>query len=361
MKILHGTWIPDIEVDFIQRGNFCIWVESTEASGSQASKGRASKKKTATESAAENTHPHALRADALQQFLQNNLGIKDDLFNSVIRTNDTAIAPKYFLLPTTDRSPLPSLELARYLEIELRDTFTLQFWQIDCYKVTTSPRTGSLRHDRVINAIALLNDLHFIALNNLAEVQLGADLLFWYRYTRSFAQVIQRDQYIPALKYRELAIAVSKGKRETASAAKTTAAKTTTTRKASAKASTKTSEVSKSEGTETTSNFAIYPGWQIVSEQFEIDIQQYADCMPFACMAGFSQPSPQLEFCDRETLLRHFSECLLQDIVTHTPIPASFATKLTESILDRCLDANALSSPGKTAADLELYQQWQVW
>jgi len=35
-------------------------------------------------------------------------------------------------------------------------------------------------------------------------VQLGADLLFWYHYTQAFKQVILKDQYIPALKYREI-------------------------------------------------------------------------------------------------------------------------------------------------------------
>jgi SNF2 family DNA or RNA helicase len=365
MKIFHGTWIPDPETDFIQKGNFYIWVESTDSSGSQVPKGRASKKKTTAENVAEDTHPYALRANALQHLLQNDLGIKDDLFNSVIRTNDPAIAPQYFLLPTADRLPLPSLELARYLETELPDTFTLQFWQINCYKVTTSPATGSLRRDRVINVIALLNDLHFIALNNLAEVQLGADLLFWYRYTRAFLQVIQRDQYIPALKYRELAIAAaSKGKQKTSAMAKVTAAKATATKRASSKASAKAAPGSTDTPELTSksiSNFAIYPGWQIVSEQYETDIQQYIDYMPFACVAGFSQSSPQLELRDRETLLRHFSECLLHDIVTHVPIPASFASKLTASILDQCLAPNAHNSPGKTTTDLELYQQWQFW
>ncbi|WP_019502622.1 DEAD/DEAH box helicase [Pseudanabaena sp. PCC 6802] len=363
MKILHGTWIPDAEADFIQRGNFYIWVESTELAelpASPATKGRASRKKTAADSVPEDMHAYALRADALKQFLYNDLAIKDDLLTNAVRRDDkTAILPKYFLLPTADRAALPSLELARYLETELPETFALQSWQIDCYKVTTNPATGSLRHDRVVNAIALLNDLHFIALNNLAEVQLGADLLFWYHYTRSFLQVIQKDQYIPALKYQELAIATSKGKQKTSAMAKNIAAKATAAKKASPKASARTLETS--EASPATSNFAIYAGWQIVSEQYEADMQQYTDYMPFACVAGFSQPVSQPEFHDRETLLRHFSECLLHDLVTHTPVTAAFAGKLSESLLERCLAPNALNSPGKTAADLELYQQWQVW
>ena len=30
MQILHGTWIPQPTVDFIQQGAFYLWVETTE-------------------------------------------------------------------------------------------------------------------------------------------------------------------------------------------------------------------------------------------------------------------------------------------------------------------------------------------
>ncbi len=322
MKILHGTWIPDIEGDFIQNGDFYVWVESTE---SQAPKSRNSKRK----NVAEDSHVYALRTEDLKLCLLNDVGIKDPLLQGAIRSSqEPAILPKYFLLPTADRVALPSLELARYHEAELPEEFTLQYWQIDCYKL---PETTS--------AIAFLNDLHFVALNNLADVQLGADLLFWYYYTQAFKQIILKDQYIPALRYQELSVATTKG----------TSKQKTLTSKTSSKTSSKTP------------TFATYAGWEIISEQYEVDIQQYIDCMPLACVAGFNAPSKQPELGDRETLLRHFSECLLHSIVIQTPSTAKFEQQISESLIQQCLDPNASSSPGKTNADLELYQQWQAW
>jgi SNF2 family DNA or RNA helicase len=166
-------------------------------------------------------------------------------------------------------------------------------------------------------------------------VQLGSDLLFWYYYTQSFKQIILKDQYIPALRYQELSVPATKSRsKQKASTSKTS------------------SKIS---------DFAIYAGWEIISEQYEADIQQYIDCMPLACVAGFNTPSKQPELCDRETLLRHFSECLLHSIVTHTPSTAKFEQQISESLIQQCLDPNAPNSPGKTSADLELYQQWQAW
>jgi len=39
-------------------------------------------------------------------------------------------------------------------------------------------KISGFHFEPVTNVVKLLNELHFIAINNLAEVQLGADLLF---------------------------------------------------------------------------------------------------------------------------------------------------------------------------------------
>ena len=28
MDVIHGTWFPDEAVDFVQKGSFCLWVET---------------------------------------------------------------------------------------------------------------------------------------------------------------------------------------------------------------------------------------------------------------------------------------------------------------------------------------------
>ena len=123
IKILHGTWIPHQNDDFIQTGNFYIWIETTEAKPIASTKLKSSKATTAPEPS-NVKHPASLTEADLKSFLYNDLAIKDDLLqeitNSHLRKNypqEQIIFPKHFLLPTSENKPLPSLESARYLEI----------------------------------------------------------------------------------------------------------------------------------------------------------------------------------------------------------------------------------------------------
>ncbi|WP_346293332.1 DEAD/DEAH box helicase [Sphaerothrix gracilis] len=311
MKILHGTWIPHASTDFIQGGTFYLWVETETKSRRLRKSGQ--------------PHPRQLTRAELAEFLTAELGIKP----APNRKLEDLIAPQYFLLPTAEEMPLPSLELSRYLEAEPPDEFDWQYWQVDCY-----PAIAHQSYSTACNAISLLNDLHFIALYNLAdEVQLGADLLFWYHYTQAFKQVILRDQYIPALKYRELA-----GSRKTA--------------KKSAKSKSKTQK---------SPEFEIYPGWELIGDRYESTLQTYLEYMPLVCTAGFAGPQEAPRFYDPAALLRHFSEYLLHDIVTRTPTTNAFDKKIDGSLIQHCLRPSASHPPWKTPTALEQYQQWQAW
>jgi SNF2 family DNA or RNA helicase len=316
MIILHGTWIPNTDTDFVQEGAFYLWAETQEP--------KKRRKKIA------GVHPRQLVKVELSECLTQELGIKPNVFQSN-KGLETAISPQYFLLPTAEGQPLPSLEMARYQEEELPESFELEYWQIDCY--TTTLRRGGTNSGIVNNVVHLLNDLHFIALNNLADIQLGADLLFWYTYTQFFKQVIYRDQYIPALKYR------------VASAAK----------------STKTRGRQKTTPTGKPANFEIYPGWEIVSELYESALGQYVEAMPLACVGGFAEPIAQPAFYDPEQLLRHFSECLLTEVITHTASPNVFEKKIENTLIQSCLYPKSRDIPWTTEAAWDLYQQWQVW
>lgn len=291
MQIIHGTWIPQASNAFIQSGNFWLWVE-TDA--------------TVTNKKAQSSsrHPRQLSRTELSRFLEA-LGVGFNKYNSISHQ----IVSKYFILPSTENEPLPSLELGRYLETEIPETPQWKQWEIDCYCVPS--------------VIKILNDLHFLCQYNGSEIQMGADLLFWYHYSQSFKSIILKDQYIPALKYRE--IISKKNKKET-------------------------------------QGFEIYPTWQIVSEAYEKNIKQYIEYLPLACTAGLDQPSDSLEFYDKETLLRHFSESLLNTIVTSTAIPATFQKKLDDSkLLTNCLNASLCKIPWTDPKSLELYKQWQTW
>ena len=182
---------------------------------------------------------------------------------------------------------------------------------MDCYNLTP--------------VIKLLNDIHFLCLYNVAQMQLGADLLFWYHYTQSFKTIIFKDQYIPALKYREL-------------------------------------EQKKGRSKKKLKSWEIYPSWEIISQSYQANLSHYLDYMPLACTSGLDKANAPLELYDKQTLLRHFSECLLNQIVTGTPIPATFAKKLADSrLLTGCLRIQFPNPPWTDSAALEAYQQWQTW
>ena len=108
MKILHGTWIPQSGEEFIQQGSFYIWVETTEQKQFRQSTQR---------------HPRQIPAADLATLLSTELGIKPPLPRQI----EELISPQYFLLPTVDNQPLPSLELSRYLEEELPESFEFQY------------------------------------------------------------------------------------------------------------------------------------------------------------------------------------------------------------------------------------------
>lgn len=322
MKILHGTWIPQAANHFVQGGTFYLWVETTEGNGQRG--------KT-------QGHSYSLHQAALAEFLGNEAGIKlptseNQTKNQTATGLEAAIAPQHFLLPSANQQPLPSLELARYLEADLPETFAWQYWQIDCLAIAPH------------SIIKVLNELHFTALHHLAEVQFGADLLFWHHYTQFFKQIILKDQYIPALRYRET----------TAIAAFQSKPKSTGTAARGRKKAVGAEKNTKAE--KTASSFEIYPGWEIVSAQYETEVQRYEEWMPLVCVSGFSKPPDTPRFYERERLLRHFSECLITEIVQQTPVPATFETKISGSLLDFCLNPKRA-----VPATLEQYRQWQTW
>ncbi|NJL22868.1 MAG: DEAD/DEAH box helicase, partial [Leptolyngbyaceae cyanobacterium SM1_3_5] len=309
MHILHGTWIPEQTASFVQAGAFYLWVETLE---------RQRVRKTVPL-----LHLNHLPKEKLAAFLTETLGIQA-VPNQKL---ESEIASCYFLLPSVDQQPCPSPEMTLYLEQELPETGNWQFWQIDCYRPIAWIKTSSYSQVKVTNIVKLLNELHFIALHNLAEIQLGTDLLFWYHYTQFFKHVILQDGYIPALKARS-AEGTSR----------------TTTKSAKRKSATPELE--------------IYQGWEIVSATYEAELDQYAAWMPDVCTAGFATLPDRPQRYDSATLLRHFSEVLLTEIVTHTPTSAAFEKQILDTIVWNCLHPG---HPWKTAEGLKHYQQWKTW
>ena len=256
---------------------------------------------------ADGVHPRHLAHTALATFLMEKLGLQEPVSGALART----LCIKYFLLPTAAGKPSPSFELLRYTDEEEPMEFDLAPWQVYCYQVP--------------DIITALNDIHFIALNAAEDFQLGADLLFWHQYSQALKGIIAKDQYIPALKYRAISSTPPKGKRA-----------------------------------KNISSFELHPAWELLSNTYETAIQRYVAAMPGVCTAGLNSPDGAALF-GKESLLRHFSECLLHDVVTGTPFTAKFDQQIAGTLLYGCVYPYRPAPPQASADALEDYKHWLAW
>src|SRR6266516_451099 len=256
---------------------------------------------------ADTVHPRHLMHTALATFLMETLGLREPVSDALART----LCPKYFLLPTAAGKPSPSFELLRYVDEEEPMEFDLAPWQVYCYQVS--------------DIIKALNDIHFIALNAAEDFQLGADLLFWHQYSQALKSIIAKDQYSPALKYRGISSTQPKGKRA-----------------------------------KNISSFELHPAWELLSDTYETTIQRYIAAMPAVCTAGLNSPDGAALF-DKESLLRHFTECLLHDIVTGTPFTAKFDQQIADTLLYGCVYPYRPARPQASANALADYKHWLAW
>ena len=286
MYTLHGTWIPEDTDQFMQTGAFSLWVETV-----------------STQKVPPGYHVKYLSSNQLETLLISDLGVTDTWNHSVRHRIGTC----YVLLPSINGQPLPSPEPTRRLAITLPQDA----------EVTLSTQTVSAY--RLPDVLKNLDDLYFLASYVRDELVLGKDLRFWMHYSQTLKRVLQRDQYIPALKYQS---------------------------------------VPKKPRSRRAATCAIHPGWEIISQDYETQLEHALEQMPPACVSAAETAHEQ--FYDKEGLLRHFSECVLTDLLLQISIPASFQRKISDSLLDDCLHPDKVTPSGSSAA-LQRYQQWQGW
>ena len=260
-----------------------------------------------TQHRVDDVHPGHLIYTALSTFLMEKFGLREPVSGTLVNS----LATKYFLLPTVAGKPSPSFELLRYVDEEEPIEFDLSPWQVCCYAVP--------------DIITTLNDIHFVALHAAEDFQLGADLLFWHQYAQAIKNIIAKDQYIPALKYQAISSTQGKGKKA-----------------------------------KTTSSFELHPAWELLSDTYETTIQRYVASMPGVCTAGLNSPDGTTLF-DKEPLLRHFSECLLHNIVTGTPFTGKFDQQIAGTLLYRCVYPYRPVLWQPSADPLEDYKHWLAW
>lgn len=138
---------------------------------------------------ANNEHPRTLQKHTLATFLRDEIGIREISLENF----DHCIVARYFALPGVGNVPVKSYELLKYTDEEAPTDFMFGQWKIWCYQVPT------------VEIISLLNEIHFLFAYYPSNMLLGTDVLFWYHYMQLIREILLKDQYIPALKYRGFA------------------------------------------------------------------------------------------------------------------------------------------------------------
>ena len=119
MKLIHGTWIPQCDQQFIQTGFFSLWIETTEIQHKE-------KKET-------HAHPFALKDPKLAECL---LELK--VLNS--QTKQQHFDKKYWTLPSHKGQAILSYELFPFVDDEIPETWELGTFFISCYSVLNKTR-----------------------------------------------------------------------------------------------------------------------------------------------------------------------------------------------------------------------------
>src|SRR6202007_1447341 len=122
MYLIHGTWIFDKPSTEIPSGAFYLWIETDTPS-------------LPFSLYAGDIHPRHLMDVALEKFLREKL----ELHTVVEGEYMGNFSLQSFVLPTTLRKPVFSLELALALGKAMPLSFTLVRWRVCCYRISDIP------------------------------------------------------------------------------------------------------------------------------------------------------------------------------------------------------------------------------
>jgi superfamily II DNA or RNA helicase len=287
MHIVHGTWIPHESTDYVQDGAFHLWVETDVES---VPRGRR---------AAPNTHPRQLVGPDLERFLAERLTLSK-LYGPRLAQR---FVVQYLLLPTHDGAPLPSYEMAPYVDVELPDDWEMASWQIQCFPAGHG-------------VIPFLNTVHFAAMQGASDFQLGSDFVFWWQVSQEIRRLIATDRYLPSLRWQSL------------------------------------------EGRRRSPDFQLRAGWEFVADAYEELLRRYVPAMPPVCTVG-AERRDETTLYEPESLLRHFAERVLHSALVDTPRSATFDRTLEGTLLGSAY-AGAEPITGSPEARA-LYDDWAVW
>ena len=164
MKVIHGNWTPDNTQDFVQEGQFSIWIESNEV----------------TPRTNKNIHPQHLKESDCLEFLK-------QAFALIPKSKDAG-GFRTIKLPTLQGKPLASPEL-EFTELDEKSVITLDDWQVYSFNL--------------LHPLEEIKNIHFLSYYQ-DNLRLGNDFLFWLYFSQAIKAVLYKDNYIPALLARKL-------------------------------------------------------------------------------------------------------------------------------------------------------------
>ncbi len=159
MKVIHGFWFPHSKDEFIQKGQFYVWIETDEVK---------LKKR-------DNRHPQQLIEKSCLDFLK-------AMFAYKLRPYDPEAEFQNVYLPTIAGVPIPDPEL---VSSDVTEEVVIQKWQVFACPLTTPLRE--------------INDIHFLSCYQNEDIRVSRDFLFWYYFSQSLKQFLLKDQYVPVL------------------------------------------------------------------------------------------------------------------------------------------------------------------
>ncbi len=296
MRVLHAFWLPDPAGEPVQSGALRLWCEATPSppGGRQPRSTR---------------HPLQL-PQAQWPALLDALGLAGG-----------PPSPRLLYLPSKAESPLPCPEIAKTLP-----------QPVDCSNA--EPMVWEVDTIALERPIKQLSDMHYLVAFGIDDLEPGGDFLFWYWFTQALKQRLLRDQYLPALRYRQPP--KPKGKRKLPPP-------------------------------------ELYAGWQWAAGDDDPLLVWAAERMPAACAAGIQPVGAKAGAAAKtqpafapSSLLRHAAEVLLDRLVRQTKWPATALRRLDHTLLAPCVASEAANArwtpvgPWPAAAQ-EKQRQWLAW
>jgi hypothetical protein len=299
MNIIHGFWLPTADDDFIQSGQFWLWVETGRVKGPPALPPEKCNKR--IQGGDDPAHPRQLTGKALSDWLESGW---------LLQSNYT-FARHSLWLPTQNGKVLPS-PLLKHRDFEGKGfededfeehafegksttAMSLSLWQVVCVRVDLPLQALSQMH------FLLSYQQNASEMNDPQINAMGSDLLFWHYFSQSVKQLLIKDQYLPGL-------------------------------------------IARDDGT-------IYRCWQIVSADHEAMLKHGVKQMPPVCHQGFMPNS----------LLRHFSEVNVNELLEQASgkIPLGVQKSFNETWLASFFGSDRLL--GSMAAGQQTFAQWHGW